>query len=827
MWALARASAVHHRRSLAGVAVAVFLAAALSTGLGVLLESGLRGGVPAQRFAAADIIVGAPQSQSVPDDLPVPLTERAHVSDDIVSDIARIPGVADAIADVTIPLATESGDAVAAHSWQSAALTPYDLTSGTAPHTADDIVVDPSLGLTIGDTAVLSHGGIPHEYTVSGIAEPTVTSVDETQVFLSPDAIDALWPHPGMVDLVVVQAEQGMDAATLATEIRSAIPGVVTYTGIERGDAENLDAATARATLTALSGSLAGLALVIAMFVVASTLSLAIAQRREDIALLRAVGAQPRQIQRLLVGETTLIAGVAAVLAIAPGYALSWLLARTFETAQLFPHGFMLAISPLPAVGAALLTVATAALAAHASARRPANASPIDALAASHVQSPTLSRARLITGLTLVGAGAAAALTPLFLPGELGLAGAGSSALSMIIGTAVLGPRIVTAALSAIAPALRRSPAASAVLAEANVRGFSRRLSTAIIPLALGVTFALVQIAVPATIATEAARQAEHGATADLAVTAPAGVSEDAAARVAALDDVREVTPLIRSTAVVTTTLAADETMTESVPIQGVDPTASIDLIDLGVTAGALADLAQPDTVAVSQAQAASFGAGLGDAVQFTLGDGTPVTTTIVAIYQRALGFGPLTMAADALRPHTSDALDDALLVATAPGTVTAVGAEIRDLGLQTTDAAALGHVETDEAAQSWASVAALLLLLGFIALAVVNTLVMATSERRAEFALLRRLGSTRGQVTAMAMIEATFTVVVATLLGLVVAVIPLVGIALGVSGQPVPSVSPLVLGVIVAVTALIGFAATLVPTRSAMRGDLAYADAA
>jgi len=42
-----------------------------------------------------------------------------------------------------------------------------------------------------------------------------------------------------------------------------------------------------------------------------------------------------------------------------------------------------------------------------------------------------------------------------------------------------------------------------------------------------------------------------------------------------------------------------------------------------------------------------------------------------------------------------------------------------------------------------------------------------------------------------------------------------------------VPSISPLVLGVIVAVTALIGFGATFVPTRSAMRGDLAYADAA
>lgn len=122
----------HHRGSFVGVAVAVFVASALVTGLGVLVESGMRGGLAPERYSAVDVVVGAPQQVDVPEDLPVPLRERVPLPADAARDIAALPGVDRVVADVTIPLSLQDAGAdagaggsvlVEAHPWPSTALT--------------------------------------------------------------------------------------------------------------------------------------------------------------------------------------------------------------------------------------------------------------------------------------------------------------------------------------------------------------------------------------------------------------------------------------------------------------------------------------------------------------------------------------------------------------------------------------------------------------------------------------------------------------------------------------------------------------------------------
>src|SRR5699024_11873064 len=51
-------------------------------------------------------------------------------------------------------------------------------------------------------------------------------------------------------------------------------------------------------------------------------LALSITQRHRELALLRAVGATPRQVRRLIVGETLVLAVLATALAVAPGQLL-------------------------------------------------------------------------------------------------------------------------------------------------------------------------------------------------------------------------------------------------------------------------------------------------------------------------------------------------------------------------------------------------------------------------------------------------------------------------------------------------------------------------
>ena len=120
--------------------------------------------------------------------------------------------------------------------------------------------------------------------------------------------------------------------------------------------------------------------------------------------------------------------------------------------------------------------------------------------------------------------------------------------------------------------------------------------------------------------------------------------------------------------------------------------------------------------------------------------------------------------------------------------------------------------------ANSLVNLIALTVILGYIAIAVVNTLVMATGERRREFALMQLVGSTRRQVRSMMRAESVIVVVLAAVLGVLVAGPPLVGISFGISGQLLPNV-PLIESVaVVGSLTIIGLISLAVATRSAMR---------
>ncbi|MFE9043775.1 FtsX-like permease family protein [Streptomyces sp. NPDC007818] len=74
-----------------------------------------------------------------------------------------------------------------------------------------------------------------------------------------------------------------------------------------------------------------------------------------------------------------------------------------------------------------------------------------------------------------------------------------------------------------------------------------------------------------------------------------------------------------------------------------------------------------------------------------------------------------------------------------------------------------------------------------FTAIAVVNTLGMATADRRREFALLRLAGAQPAQVLRMLAWEAVLVSAVALSLAALVALAVLVPLSLSLTGSPVP----------------------------------------
>ena len=92
MLSLAVSMIRNHKAGLAGVFAAVLFGSAVMTACGILIESGLRGGFPPERYAAASVVVGAPQSLPVPGGQAQPYAERVPLPAGRAGEIARVPG---------------------------------------------------------------------------------------------------------------------------------------------------------------------------------------------------------------------------------------------------------------------------------------------------------------------------------------------------------------------------------------------------------------------------------------------------------------------------------------------------------------------------------------------------------------------------------------------------------------------------------------------------------------------------------------------------------------------------------------------------------------
>ena len=94
------------------------------------------------------------------------------------------------------------------------------------------------------------------------------------------------------------------------------------------------------------SGRWAGSAGCVALFVVAGTFSLAIVQRRGEIAVLRALGAAPHQVRRLIAGEALIVSVVAGALGILAGGPLARAIVDVHRRPRRGPAGLRAGHSP-------------------------------------------------------------------------------------------------------------------------------------------------------------------------------------------------------------------------------------------------------------------------------------------------------------------------------------------------------------------------------------------------------------------------------------------------------------------------------------------------
>lgn len=177
VWDVALATIRQRKAGFAAVFIAVLGGSTLVTALGVLLESGLRAGVPPQRYAAAAVVVGGAQAFPLAEDIDPYLSERVPLPAEAVGKIAAVAGAGRAVGDVNVPVdLVPVGRSAVGHGWSSAALTPFGLRQGTPPNKANEVVLDAELarraGVGIGDSIDLALASGHARCTVAGIAAP-------------------------------------------------------------------------------------------------------------------------------------------------------------------------------------------------------------------------------------------------------------------------------------------------------------------------------------------------------------------------------------------------------------------------------------------------------------------------------------------------------------------------------------------------------------------------------------------------------------------------------------------------------------------------------
>ncbi|WP_394616494.1 ABC transporter permease [Lentzea sp. JNUCC 0626] len=124
--------------------------------------------------------------------------------------------------------------------------------------------------------------------------------------------------------------------------------------------------------------ALVGLALIIALFGIANTLTLSVLERTRESALLRALGLTRGQLRQMLVVESILMALIGAVVGVLLGAGFGWLLVEAISNPE-FPISFAI---PFGQIGVMLgLAVVAAIIAAALPARRAARNSVVAGMA--------------------------------------------------------------------------------------------------------------------------------------------------------------------------------------------------------------------------------------------------------------------------------------------------------------------------------------------------------------------------------------------------------------------------------------------------------------
>ena len=737
----------------------------------------------ASRYDSVDVVVQPEEDKSV-----IPVEVRDELEGDPQVGRINIDGseavvVADADANA---IQTGAGESRVSLYYPDDAIVgaPFDIEEGTAPTKAGEALLNAAgaenYGITVGDRIIVADAEGRHEMTVTGLYTDELDQGASLMVKVPESAYLEFYTNGRYVPGLALAAKEGTMGAQLAEHVSQQHGNLKVTEGpvLARDISKQIRDALSFISYFLIAFGLVGL--LVGTFLIANTFSMIVAQRTREFALLRALGASKSQITRSVVVESLLVGLLGSALGVVAGAGMVAVIRAVMDARGMgLPGaGWGLSVDAIvvPVVVGTMVTV----LSAWAPARRAGRVQPVEAMRSSESAAPQPLLARTVIGALLLAAGAGLLVAGVvWEDGTTGRRAAlvGAAAVLIVVGLFLAGPALSLPVVPVLGRIAGAPFGAIGSLAATNSKRNPRRASATAFALMLGIALVTVIGMLGATMERSVDDVLENEVDADMVLYGPQlgtfPIPNDLPERVANVDGAGEVVSYTQARLTVNGEFGNQFGPVGATDIIAGDPGK---LVRLTMTEGTSSLI--DGGVLLPASLALEKGVAVGDSVTIAAPgwEGAPeVKANVTGLFEDSGILSSWVVSqktAEELMPPESFKV--LMVGVNSDGTVTPDELRSRledavhnDIVVQVRSPEEVGGQAQQMIKQMLNILYALLSLAVAIAiLGIVNTLTLSVIERRQEIGMLRAVGTQRGQVRRMIILESVQIAVFGALLG-------------------------------------------------------------